>query len=113
MLDALGITSVDQLFDDIPEALRASRLDLPEPEPELELAARLTALAEESRQLWEIAEKTIRKLNIVVTCDREATRQLREMGVDADQSVCVLVESVLADLAALKAKHPQEEKSDG
>ena len=41
MLAALGLTSVDQLFDDIPEALRATRLDLPPPEPELELAARL------------------------------------------------------------------------
>src|ERR1044072_8295891 len=45
MLDALGLTSVDQLFEDTPQALRASRLDLPDPEPELELAARLTGLA--------------------------------------------------------------------
>src|SRR3990172_9991996 len=49
MLGALGLTSVDQLFEDIPEALRASRLDLPEPEPELELAARLTDLAGRNR----------------------------------------------------------------
>jgi glycine dehydrogenase subunit 1 len=49
MLDALGLTSVDQLFDDIPKALRASPLDLPEPEPELQLAARLTALASRNR----------------------------------------------------------------
>ena len=49
MLGALGLTSVDQLFDDIPEALRASVLDLPEPEPELELAARLSALAARNR----------------------------------------------------------------
>ena len=49
MLAALGLTSVDQLFDDIPAALRASPLDLPEPEPELELAARLTALAGRNR----------------------------------------------------------------
>jgi glycine dehydrogenase subunit 1 len=49
MLGALGITSVDQLFDDIPVALRASRLDLPDPEPELELAARLGALAARNR----------------------------------------------------------------
>jgi glycine dehydrogenase subunit 1 len=49
MLGALGLTSVDQLFDDIPEALRASRLDLPEPEPELELAARLNDLAGRNR----------------------------------------------------------------
>ena len=45
MLATLGLTSVDQLFDDIPVALRASALDLPPPEPELELAARLQALA--------------------------------------------------------------------
>jgi glycine dehydrogenase subunit 1 len=49
MLDALGIASVDELFDDIPEALRASRLDLPEPQPELELAARLEGLAARNR----------------------------------------------------------------
>jgi glycine dehydrogenase subunit 1 len=49
MLGALGLTSVDQLFEDIPEALRASRLDLPDPEPELELAARLSDLAARNR----------------------------------------------------------------
>src|SRR4029453_13231964 len=49
MLEALGLDSVDRLFDDIPADLRASRLDLPEPEPELELAARLTGLAARNR----------------------------------------------------------------
>ena len=49
MLEALGLTSVDQLFDDIPVALRASRLNLPDPEPELELAARLSGLAARNR----------------------------------------------------------------
>ncbi|HEY7971059.1 MAG TPA: aminomethyl-transferring glycine dehydrogenase subunit GcvPA, partial [Candidatus Limnocylindrales bacterium] len=49
MLAALGIASVDELFADIPEALRASPLDLPEPEPELELAARLQGLAGRNR----------------------------------------------------------------
>ncbi len=49
MLDAIGITSVDQLFDDIPKDLRASPLDLPDPEPELDLAARLSALAARNR----------------------------------------------------------------
>src|SRR5215213_162358 len=49
MLAALGIDSVDALFADIPEDLRASRLDLPGPEPELELAARLQALAGRNR----------------------------------------------------------------
>ena len=45
MLAALGLSSVDELFDDIPVALRASALRLPPPEPELELAARLRGLA--------------------------------------------------------------------
>src|SRR6266581_3932801 len=49
MLAALGIDSVDRLFDDIPEALRASPLDLPDPEPELDLSARLQALAGRNR----------------------------------------------------------------
>ena len=49
MLAALGLTSIDQLFEDIPAELRASPLDLPEPEPELELAARLSALAARNR----------------------------------------------------------------
>src|SRR4051795_6661016 len=49
MLQALGLTSVDQLFEDIPVELRAASLDLPPPEPELELAARLRALAGRNR----------------------------------------------------------------
>src|SRR5690349_6274371 len=49
MLSALGISSVDELFDDIPAALRAGPLNLPPPEPELELAARLAALAARNR----------------------------------------------------------------
>ena len=49
MLAAIGIDSVDELFQDIPAALRASRLDLPEPEPELALAARLQGLAGRNR----------------------------------------------------------------
>jgi glycine dehydrogenase subunit 1 len=49
MLATLGLGSVDDLFADIPTALRASRLDLPEPEPELELAARLQRMAGRNR----------------------------------------------------------------
>jgi glycine dehydrogenase subunit 1 len=49
MLAALGIETVDALFDDIPEALRASGLNLPPPEPELELAGRLQGLAGRNR----------------------------------------------------------------
>ncbi|HET7677128.1 MAG TPA: aminomethyl-transferring glycine dehydrogenase subunit GcvPA [Candidatus Limnocylindrales bacterium] len=49
MLAALGIDSVDALFEDIPAAVRARGLDLPPPEPELTLAARLEALAARNR----------------------------------------------------------------
>ena len=49
MLEALGLSSVDELFLDIPETLRASPLRLPEPEPELELASRLRGLAARNR----------------------------------------------------------------
>ncbi|MEO5964434.1 MAG: aminomethyl-transferring glycine dehydrogenase subunit GcvPA, partial [Candidatus Limnocylindrales bacterium] len=49
MLETIGIASVDALFEDIPEALRASPLRLDEPEPELYLAARLTGLAARNR----------------------------------------------------------------
>src|SRR4029453_16717675 len=49
MLAALGIGSVDDLFADIPEPLRASPLRLPDPGPELELAARLSGLAGRNR----------------------------------------------------------------
>jgi glycine cleavage system P protein (glycine dehydrogenase) subunit 1 len=49
MLEAIGVSSVDDLFEDIPSALRASALRLDPPEPELELTARLTALAGRNR----------------------------------------------------------------
>ncbi|HXG39429.1 MAG TPA: aminomethyl-transferring glycine dehydrogenase subunit GcvPA, partial [Candidatus Limnocylindrales bacterium] len=49
MLAALGIESVDELFADIPPDLRASRLELPEPEPELVLGRRLAELAARNR----------------------------------------------------------------
>jgi len=49
MLAAIGIGSVDELFADIPERLRASGLDLPPPEPELTLANRLQELAARNR----------------------------------------------------------------
>jgi glycine dehydrogenase subunit 1 len=53
MLAALGINDVDELFADIPPALRAAGLDLPGPEPELELSRRLAALA--GRNLTDLA----------------------------------------------------------
>ncbi len=49
MLAALGVASVDALFADIPAELRAAGIDLPGPEPELQLAARLQALAAKNR----------------------------------------------------------------
>jgi glycine dehydrogenase subunit 1 len=49
MLATIGIDSVDALFEDIPQALRAGPLALDEPEPELDLSARLAALAARNR----------------------------------------------------------------
>jgi glycine dehydrogenase subunit 1 len=49
MLKALGLTSVEPLFADIPAAVRAHGLDLPGPLPELELAQRLETLAARNR----------------------------------------------------------------
>ena len=49
MLEAIGIASVDELFDDIPAGLRAGALNLPAGLPELELSAHLTALAARNR----------------------------------------------------------------
>ena len=45
MLGALGLDSVDRLFDDIPAAVRAKGLDLPAGLDELSLARKLEALA--------------------------------------------------------------------
>ncbi|MGA3057273.1 MAG: aminomethyl-transferring glycine dehydrogenase subunit GcvPA [Candidatus Limnocylindrales bacterium] len=49
MLAAIGIASVDDLFADIPPSLRASGLNLPEPESEAELSDRLRRLADRNR----------------------------------------------------------------
>src|SRR6478736_4798817 len=49
MLATIGVASIDALFADIPAELRASPLDLPEPEPELPLTERLQALAGRNR----------------------------------------------------------------
>ena len=49
MLGALGLSSVDDLFADIPPGLRSGPLKLDPPEPELELATRLQALAARNR----------------------------------------------------------------
>jgi len=49
MLETIGVASVDELFEDIPDELRAGPLRLGDPEPELELSARLIALAARNR----------------------------------------------------------------
>ena len=49
MLAALGLDSVEQLFDDIPAAVRADGLDLPEPRSELTLSRELAALVARNR----------------------------------------------------------------
>ncbi len=49
MLAAIGVDSVDDLFADIPPSLRSSGLNLPPPESEVELSARLRALADRNR----------------------------------------------------------------
>ncbi len=49
MLRAIGVSDVDALFADIPAELRASPLRLPDPIPELDLAARLQGLAARNR----------------------------------------------------------------
>jgi glycine cleavage system P protein (glycine dehydrogenase) subunit 1 len=46
MLDAIGVVSIDELFEDIPEPLRRDRpLELPEGKPETEVYDRLAELA--------------------------------------------------------------------
>lgn len=45
MLEAIGVPSVDALFDTIPESLRLKHLDLPEGISEMEAMARLDAIA--------------------------------------------------------------------
>ena len=49
MLAAIGVASVDDLFADIPAAVRATRFDLPEPLTEQEVRAELSRLAGRNR----------------------------------------------------------------
>jgi len=49
MLAAIGVDSVDDLFADIPSSLRSTGLNLPPPESEAELSARLRTLADRNR----------------------------------------------------------------
>jgi glycine dehydrogenase subunit 1 len=46
MLEAIGVTSIDELFEDIPQELRLKApLDLPDGKPETEVYDRLSELA--------------------------------------------------------------------
>jgi glycine dehydrogenase subunit 1 len=49
MLSALGLDSIERLFDDIPAVVRAAGLDLPAPRSELEVSRELAALAARNR----------------------------------------------------------------
>ena len=49
MLQAIGLTSTDQLFDLVPEAVRVKNLDLPEGLSEWEVSERMAALAGKNR----------------------------------------------------------------
>ncbi len=49
MLSALGIASVEALFDDIPSSVRAAGIDLPDGESEFELQRRMSGLAARNR----------------------------------------------------------------
>src|SRR3954452_14310565 len=49
MLDALGMSSIDELFADIPKSVRATGLDLPAGLDELSLAMRMETLARRNR----------------------------------------------------------------
>ncbi|HEX2195045.1 MAG TPA: aminomethyl-transferring glycine dehydrogenase subunit GcvPA [Candidatus Limnocylindria bacterium] len=45
MLDAVGVASIDELFDDIPDAVRADRFEVPPPLTEQQLRAELLRIA--------------------------------------------------------------------
>ena len=49
MLQAIGLTSVDELFDVVPEAVRVKNLDLPEGLSEWEVSQTMASLAEKNR----------------------------------------------------------------
>ena len=51
MLATLGLSSIDELFHDIPDAFRNPPLDLPEPLSELEIQRELGAMAASNRAL--------------------------------------------------------------
>ena len=49
MLQAIGLTSIDQLYDVVPESVRVKDLDLPEGLSELEVGKVMAGLAGETR----------------------------------------------------------------
>ena len=49
MLAAVGVASIDELFEDIPTAVRATRFEVPSPLAEQEVRAELTRLAGRNR----------------------------------------------------------------
>ena len=49
MLEFLGITSIDELFSQIPEAVRVKNLNLPSGLSEMELSRKITALSRENK----------------------------------------------------------------
>jgi len=49
MLATIGVDSLEELFADIPEAVRVNGLNLPEPEPEQQRATRMEWLAGRNR----------------------------------------------------------------
>ena len=54
MLETIGLTSMDQLYDIVPEEARVKNLDLPEGMSELEVAQKVSAMAEGNRQFRSI-----------------------------------------------------------
>ena len=55
MLAAVGVSTIDELFESIPEEVRfAGRLDLPEPAAEADVLRELTALAGRNRPVGEL-----------------------------------------------------------
>ena len=55
MLSRIGVQSIDELFQDIPEAVRFPRLDLPGPLSELEAFQKMLALAKKNCHVGELA----------------------------------------------------------
>ena len=51
MLAVLGLTSIDELFSDIPQAHRNPPLNLPEPLSEMEIRRELGGMADKNRPL--------------------------------------------------------------